>query len=119
MDNRLLIAAFENKPYIEGELNFSAEDVNTAAINAIKKELNLADNASIRDIRAVENEAFALIEEAADAILHKKQFSVNSLKLKLSHVMQKSSSILKKLVKIVQNLQLAKVHVAVSTVLQD
>lgn len=72
MDNRLLIAAFENKPYVEGELNFSAEDVNTAAINAIKKELNLADNASIRDIRAVENEAFALIEEAADAILHKK-----------------------------------------------
>ena len=72
MDNRLLIAAFENKPYVEGELNFSAEDVNTAAINAIKKELNLADNASIRDIRAVENEAFALIEEAADAILSKK-----------------------------------------------
>lgn len=72
MDNRLLIAAFENKPYVEGELNFSAEDVNTAAINAIKKELNLADNASIRDIRAVENEAFALIEEAADSILHKK-----------------------------------------------
>lgn len=72
MDNRLLIAAFENKPYVEGELNFSAEDVNTAAINAIKKELNLADNASIRDIRAVENEAFALIEEAADSILSKK-----------------------------------------------
>lgn len=72
MDNRLLIAAFENKPYVEGELNFSAEDVNTAAINAIKKELNLADNASVRDIRAVENEAFALIEEAADAILSKK-----------------------------------------------
>ena len=72
MDNRLLIAAFENRPYVEGELNFSAEDVNTAAINAIKKELNLADNASVRDIRAVENEAFALIEEAADAILSKK-----------------------------------------------
>ena len=72
MDNRLLIAAFENKPYVEGELNFSAEDVNTAAINAIKKELNLADNASIRDIRAVENEAFALIEEAADEILKNK-----------------------------------------------
>lgn len=72
MDNRLLIAAFENKPYVEGELNFSAEDVNTAAINAIKKELNLADNASVRDIRAVENEAFALIEEAADAILKNK-----------------------------------------------
>lgn len=72
MDNRLLIAAFENKPYVEGELNFSAEDVNTAAINAIKKELNLADNASVRDIRAVENEAFALIEEAVDEILPKK-----------------------------------------------
>lgn len=72
MDNRLLIAAFDNKPYVEGELNFSAEDVNTAAINAIKKELNLADNASVRDIRAVENEAFALIEEAVDEILPKK-----------------------------------------------
>lgn len=72
MDNRLLIAAFDNKPYVEGELNFSAEDVNTAAINAIKKELNLADNVSVRDIRAVENEAFALIEEAVDEILPKK-----------------------------------------------
>ena len=41
MDNRLLIAAFDNKPYVEGELNFSAEDVNTAAINAIKKELKI------------------------------------------------------------------------------
>lgn len=72
MDTRLLIAAFENKPYVEGELKFSAEDVNTAAINSIKKELNLADNASVRDIRAVENQAFALIEEAVDEILPKK-----------------------------------------------
>lgn len=49
--------------------NFSAEDVNTAAINAIMKELGLDENASPREIRSKEVEAFALIEEAVDEIL--------------------------------------------------
>ena len=61
----LLVAAFENKP----SANFSAEDVNEAAVNALAAELGLSANASIRDIREVENRAFALIEESVDEIL--------------------------------------------------
>lgn len=49
--------------------NFSAEDVNTAAINAIMKECGLDENSSARDFRAVETKAFALIEERVDEIL--------------------------------------------------
>lgn len=64
----LLCAAFENKP----SANFSAEDVNSAAVNALAKELNLPENPTIRDIRACENAAFALIEESVDEILPRK-----------------------------------------------
>jgi len=60
-----LIAALNNKP----SANFSAEDVNQAAINNIMKELGLDENSSPREIRAKEAEAFALIEEAVDEIL--------------------------------------------------
>jgi len=60
-----LIAALNNKP----SANFSAEDVNQAAINSIMKELGLDENSSPREIRAKEAEAFALIEEAVDEIL--------------------------------------------------
>lgn len=63
-----IIAALENKP----STNFSAEDVNRAAINAIFKECGISENPSARELRAVENTAFALIEEAVDAILPKK-----------------------------------------------
>jgi len=60
-----LIAALNNKP----SANFSAEDVNQAAINSIMKELGLDENSSPREVRAKEAEAFALIEEAVDEIL--------------------------------------------------
>lgn len=60
-----LIAALNNKP----SANFSAEDVNQAAINNIMKELGLDENSSAREIRAKEADAFALIEEAVDEIL--------------------------------------------------
>lgn len=63
-----LIAALENQP----SANFSAEDVNNAAITAICKELGLGENPSAREIRAVAPQAFALIEEAMDEILPKK-----------------------------------------------
>ena len=63
-----LIAALENQP----SANFSAEDVNNAAITAICKELGLDENPSAREIRAVAPQAFALIEEAIDEILPKK-----------------------------------------------
>jgi hypothetical protein len=63
-----LIAALTNTP----SANFSAEDVNTAAVNAIMKELGLDENSSPREIRAKEADAFALIEEAVDEILPKK-----------------------------------------------
>ena len=64
----LLNAAYENKP----SANFSAEDVNTAAINALTEKLGLTADSSVRDIRAREAEAFALIEETVDEILPKK-----------------------------------------------
>ena len=70
--SRLLIAAFEGKPVVDGELNFAAEDVNTAAVNALYETLGLDENAGPREIRAVENTAFALIEEKVDEILPKK-----------------------------------------------
>lgn len=63
-----IIAALENKP----STNFSAEDVNNAAVNAILKECGLSENPTAREIRAVEDRAFALIEEAVDEILPKK-----------------------------------------------
>jgi len=63
-----LIAAMNNQP----SANFSASDVNDAAIKAIMAECGLSENSSSREIRAVEAKAFALIEEAVDVILPKK-----------------------------------------------
>ena len=63
-----IIAALENKP----SANFSAEDVNDAAVNAIMKACGLNKDSSAREIRAKEDMAFALIEEAVDEILPKK-----------------------------------------------
>jgi len=60
-----LISALCGKP----SANFSAEDVNTAAVNAIMNELGLTAESSGREIRAKEDAAFALIEEAVDEIL--------------------------------------------------
>ena len=51
---------------------FSTEDVNEAAVKAIMDELGLDENSSARDIRAVEERAFALIEESVDEIMPKK-----------------------------------------------
>ena len=51
---------------------FSAEDVNEAAVKAIMDELGLDENSSARDICAVEERAFALIEESVDEIMPKK-----------------------------------------------
>lgn len=64
----LLIAALENRP----SANFSAEDVNSAAVNKLAEELGLTENSSVREIRSVEARAFALIEESVDEILPKK-----------------------------------------------
>ena len=71
----LLVAALENKP----SANFSADDVNTAAVNALAAELGLDANASVRDFRTVENRAFALIEESIDEILPKKLAKIPKL----------------------------------------
>lgn len=79
MDNtKLLIAALEGRPVVEGTNNFSTEDVNEAAINAIMTECGLTKDSSAREIRAVEGKAFALIEEAVDEILPKKLEAVLS-----------------------------------------
>lgn len=69
---KLLVAAFANKPYISAEGNFSAEDVNTAAVNKLMEELGLTKDSTPREIRAVEDRAFALIEESVDTFLPKK-----------------------------------------------
>ena len=63
-----IIAALENKP----STSFSAEEVNEAAVKAIMAECGLNENSSAREFRAVEDKAFALIEEAIDTILPKK-----------------------------------------------
>ena len=63
-----LVAALENRP----SASFSAEEVNEAAVKAIMAECGLDENSSARDFRAVEDKAFALIEEAIDTILPKK-----------------------------------------------
>lgn len=71
MDKELLkglVAALNN----QASANFSAEDVNTAAVNAIMKECGLDENSSSRAIRDAEAHAFKLIEEAVDVILPKK-----------------------------------------------
>lgn len=58
-------AAMSNSGYA----NFSAEDVNAAAIAAIMKECGLDENSTSRDFRRVQDLAFALIEESVDEIL--------------------------------------------------
>ena len=49
--------------------NFSASDVNDAAISALLKEAGISENPTARELRAKENTVFALIEEAVDEIL--------------------------------------------------
>lgn len=49
--------------------NFSASDVNSAAVAERFKALGIPENATGREIRAHRNEAFALIEEAIDEVL--------------------------------------------------
>ena len=67
-----LVAALENRP----STSFSAEEVNEAAVKAIMAECGLDENSSGRDFRAVEDKAFALIEESIDQILPAKLASV-------------------------------------------
>ena len=64
----VLLKALQGAPTTE----FSAEDVNAAAVNAIMAECGLTADSSAREIRAVEDKAFALIEESVDEILPKK-----------------------------------------------
>lgn len=66
--NVLIRSALLNEPSAQ----FSAEDVNAAAINAIKEQLGLGENPSARELRAKSEAGFSLIEEAIDEILPKK-----------------------------------------------
>lgn len=70
---QVLIAALNGVP---ATANFSAEETDRAAINAMLKEIGIDENATAREIRAKEDLAFALIEEAVDEILPKKLESV-------------------------------------------
>ena len=66
---QLLIAALNG---VTASANFSAEETDKAAINALLKEIGIDENSTGRQIRAKEDLAFALIEEAVDEILPKK-----------------------------------------------
>lgn len=70
---QVLIAALNGVP---ATANFSAEETDRAAINAMLKEIGIDENSTSREIRAKEDLAFALIEEAVDEILPKKLESV-------------------------------------------
>lgn len=63
-----IIAALEGT----ASANFSANDVNEAAISAILKEAGLSENPTARELRNNEQAIFSLIEEAVDEILPKK-----------------------------------------------
>lgn len=65
-----LLTLFKAAMLPSGNANFSAEDANTAAINAIVETYGL-QNASVREIRARQNEVFSIIEEAVDELLPK------------------------------------------------
>ena len=66
---QVLISALNGVP---ATANFSAEETDRAAINAMLKEIGIDENSTSREIRAKEDLAFALIEEAVDEILPKK-----------------------------------------------
>ena len=70
---QVLIAALNG---VSASANFSAEETDRAAINAMLKEIGIDENSTAREIRAKEDLAFALIEEAVDEILPKKLESV-------------------------------------------
>lgn len=66
---KLLNAALKNEAPASG--NFSSEDVNEAAINAILTKVGLSTNATSREIRKNQDTIFALIEESVDEVLPK------------------------------------------------
>ena len=70
---QVLVAALNGVP---ATANFSAEETERAAVNAMLKEIGIDENSTAREIRAKEDLAFALIEEAVDEILPKKLESV-------------------------------------------
>ena len=63
-----IIAALEGT----ASTNFSASDVNEAAMSAILEAAGVSENPTARELRAKESAIFALIEEAVDEILPKK-----------------------------------------------
>ena len=66
---QVLIASLNG---VAASANFSAEETDKAAVNALLKEIGIDENSTGREIRAKEDLAFALIEEAVDEILPKK-----------------------------------------------
>lgn len=66
---KLLISTFEGKEITN---KFSVEQTEEAAFNALLEELQLTKDSSLRDIRAKEAAAFAIIEQTIDEILPKK-----------------------------------------------
>ena len=69
MEKQTLITLLQSACNNEGYANFSAEDTNQAAIDAIYEACGLSENCSPREFRAHEDQVFALIEEAIDEIM--------------------------------------------------
>lgn len=69
MDRKDLFSLIKNglDPQVSAE--FSANDANSAAVNAICEQFGISMDSNIREIRAYAPAAFALIEEAVDEML--------------------------------------------------
>lgn len=72
MERKDLFMLIKNGLEPQVSTNFSAEDANSAAVNAICEHFGITMNSNVREIRACEQAAFALVEEAVDEILPKR-----------------------------------------------
>jgi hypothetical protein len=72
MERKDLFTLIKNGLAPQVSTEFTSEDANSAAINAIREYFGLTMESSIREIRACEQAAFALVEEAVDEILPKR-----------------------------------------------
>lgn len=69
MDKKNLFTLVKNGLEPVVSTDFSTEDANSAAVNAICEYFGINENSTTRDIRAIAPAAFALIEEVVDEML--------------------------------------------------
>lgn len=69
MEKQELFSLIKNGLNPQVSTEFSASDANSAAVNAMCEQFGITMESSTREIRACQNAAFALVEEAIDQIL--------------------------------------------------